>query len=611
MEEVVGAIWHRFITRLAACDYPNAAVALSEIEPIASTLLRAFGGEPAMRVAPAGETRHGTRRCLLERIAGSGDKTAHAALDAETLRLPESLALFPERARNRELYLWLIALAGVATREAAPTGNWLLLNQRATAATIARYPGLLPRYQRLVAAHLQLRPDPARLPADEAAAERAVRAALESPGSMSVLPPAKRPPQAVPLWLMPSADTPPPCPLASEAETPSSGGETRASVRERKQARREALPDGKDGLILPFRAESVLSWAEYVRVNRATDDGDEDAASAAREMDTLAVARGGETSSARVRFDLDLPAAAQDDLPLGPGLGFPEWDWKRRALVNDRVRVQPMRARDATPCELPDPLRRAAKRLRAQFSALAPQRRWLRGQMEGPELDLDALVRYQAERAAGCVQPEPGVYAAPVRAARDLVCLVMADLSLSTDAYVSNTHRVVDVVRESLLLLGEALAVTGDPFAFYGFSSLKRGHVRVHTIKEFDEAYDGAARGRVQALKPGYYTRMGAAIRFATKVLGERPNALRLLLLLTDGKPNDIDHYEGRFAIEDTAAAVREAHRAGLRPFCVTIDQEGADYLPHLFGPQGFVVVRDPQELPQRLPRLYAQLTGT
>jgi nitric oxide reductase NorD protein len=84
---------------------------------------------------------------------------------------------------------------------------------------------------------------------------------------------------------------------------------------------------------------------------------------------------------------------------------------------------------------------------------------------------------------------------------------------------------------------------------------------------------------------------------------------MRLLLLLTDGKPNDIDHYEGRFAIEDTAAAVREAHQAGLRPFCVTIDPEGADYLPHLFGRNGYTVIRDAAELPRRLPQLYAQLT--
>ncbi|MFO1435088.1 MAG: VWA domain-containing protein [Gammaproteobacteria bacterium] len=220
-------------------------------------------------------------------------------------------------------------------------------------------------------------------------------------------------------------------------------------------------------------------------------------------------------------------------------------------------------------------------------------------------------MRYFGERHTGVRQPEPGIYLDTVRAERDLACLIMADLSLSTDAWISNTQRVVDVIRDSLLQLAEALSATGDVYAMYGFSSLKRQLVRLHVLKEFNESYDGNTRGRVQALKPGYYTRMGAALRFATRVLNERGNALRLLILLTDGKPNDIDHYEGRYAIEDTAAAVREARRAGLRPFCVTIDQEAADYLPRIFGAQGHIVVQRPEDLPGRLPKLYAQLTAS
>lgn len=190
-----------------------------------------------------------------------------------------------------------------------------------------------------------------------------------------------------------------------------------------------------------------------------------------------------------------------------------------------------------------------------------------------------------------------------------MACLVLADLSLSTDSWISNEQRVVDVIRDSLMLFAEALAATGDRFGLYGFSSLKRGHVRFHAIKDFDQRYDDAARGRIVGIKPGYYTRMGAAVRFATKILSEQANKLRLLLVLTDGKPNDMDHYEGRYAIEDTRMALIEARDQGLRPFCVTIDREAESYLPHLFGPAGFTVVRRPEELPRRLPQLYAQLT--
>jgi nitric oxide reductase NorD protein len=168
---------------------------------------------------------------------------------------------------------------------------------------------------------------------------------------------------------------------------------------------------------------------------------------------------------------------------------------------------------------------------------------------------------------------------------------------------------VIDVIRDSLFLFSEALTATGDRFAMYGFSSLKRGHVRFNHLKSFEERYDSQARGRIQAIKPGYYTRMGAAIRYASTLLAAQPQRQRLLLLLTDGKPNDLDRYEGRYGIEDTRMALHEARQQGLRPFCVTIDIEANEYLPHLFGASGFAVIRKPEDLPKELPLLYAQMT--
>ncbi len=114
-------------------------------------------------------------------------------------------------------------------------------------------------------------------------------------------------------------------------------------------------------------------------------------------------------------------------------------------------------------------------------------------------------------------------------------------------------------------------------------------------------------RNRVGAIKPGYYTRMGAAIRLATERLGARPERQRLLLILTDGKPNDLDVYEGRYGLEDTRHAVQAARDAGLMPFCITIDEAAHDYLPMLFGSQGYVLVHRPQDLVHRLAGLYAR----
>ena len=169
---------------------------------------------------------------------------------------------------------------------------------------------------------------------------------------------------------------------------------------------------------------------------------------------------------------------------------------------------------------------------------------------------------------------------------------------MSTEAYLDDQRRVIDSIVDSLLLFGEALQALGDPFALYGFSSVRRQQVRWQVLKDFDEGYGGEVRGRMLALSPGYYTRMGAAIRRASQVLGGQPQKRRLLLLLSDGKPNDLDRYE----------AVIEARSQGLVPFCITIDKEAADYLPYLFGADGFALVERAGQLPERLLQLYRRL---
>ena len=152
-------------------------------------------------------------------------------------------------------------------------------------------------------------------------------------------------------------------------------------------------------------------------------------------------------------------------------------------------------------------------------------------------------------------------------------------------------------------------SASGDAFEILGFSSVRRQHVRIQHLKGFDEAWTGAARARVGAIKPGYYTRMGAALRHATARLLQRGEHQCLLIILTDGKPNDLDVYEGRYGLEDTRHAVREARALGLTPFCITIDAKAHDYLPHLFGSQGYALVHRPQDLVRRLASAYAGLT--
>ena len=390
---------------------------------------------------------------------------------------------------------------------------------------------------------------------------------------------------------------------------PPEGSGSKAGEKEAHKAEQVATPENKAPMLAMFRAESLPTWAEYVRVNRAYDDDeDANARDVANDLDQLSLTRDGETAVSRVRFDLDLPSAAEDDTPIGPGIALPEWDYRKTLLIPRHCLLRPMIASDAGHAALPEELAATARKLRGQFAALAPQRRWLKAQPDGPELDVDSCVRNHADRASGHT-PETGGYLAQARCERDLACLLLADLSMSTDAWISDSHRIVDVIRDSLLLFSEALSATGDRFGIYGFSSLRRQNIRFHLLKDFNGRYDAAARARILAIKPGFYTRMGAALRQSAAILHEQPASRRLLLIITDGKPNDLDLYDSRYGIEDTRMAVHEARRLGLTPFCVTIDREAGAYLPYLFGPAGHCVIRKPEELPRRLPLLYAQLT--
>jgi len=611
MEEHIGTLWHRVITRITDRRHPEAAVRLGDVAQTVGILFRALGGDGGLEVCAADATAHGARRRFLERLAGAGEKVELAWRDERSLRLPPVIDYFAQPRLNRDLYLWLAALAV----NQVPEGQaWLAASQWMTYWTLARFPGLRPRYRRLVDAHLALRPDPSRLPAVEAERERAIRAALTAPGSVAELPPGKHPPWPVPLWLHPDPPSASGSEKRGDLEPQPSPGDRRSEdlgERRRRRGERAQLPDKDQGLVT-IRMENILTWSEYVKVDRGTDEEDDldRARAAAADMDRIAVAQDRKASGARLRFDLDLPAEAEDDLVLDEGILLPEWDWKHRRLQASHCRIVELLAAEAAPCPLPARLIRTAKRLRNQFQVLAPARVWHRGQPDGQAVDLDAYLRFAADRRAGSGTGADALYRELRSGARDLACLLLADLSLSTDTWIDDRARVIDVIRDSLFLFAESLAATGDRFGMFGFSSRRRDPVRVHRLKGFDETYGEVVRGRIDAVKPGYYTRMGAALRYGTKLLTNQPAGRRLLLLLSDGKPNDLDQYEGRYGVEDTRHAVREARRLGLTPFCVTIDERGNDYLPHLFGNGGYVVIRRPAELPLRLPLLYARLTA-
>ena len=187
---------------------------------------------------------------------------------------------------------------------------------------------------------------------------------------------------------------------------------------------------------------------------------------------------------------------------------------------------------------------------------------------------------------------------------------MLVDVSLSTDSAIDD-RRVLDVEKEALTALPPGWSLRRRARDPHLHLAPPRGWVSVRTVKDFEErsgrAGSSAASGRCGR---AHYTRMGAAMRHVAARLETRPHGHRLLLLLTDGKPNDIDHYEGRYAIEDTRMAIREARRRGLKVFGITVDEQAQDYFPYLFGRGAYAIFPHIARLTSALPAIYRQLAA-
>jgi nitric oxide reductase NorD protein len=213
------------------------------------------------------------------------------------------------------------------------------------------------------------------------------------------------------------------------------------------------------------------------------------------------------------------------------------------------------------------------------------------------------LVSAQAERLWG-LEMSDRVFTQWRRLDRDIAVIFMVDMSGSTRGWI---HQVI---KESLVLLCEALEKLGDRYAIYGFSGKTRQSCEIYPIKRFQEGYNNVIYQRISGITPQAYTRMGAIIRYLTQRFGEIDNRIKLLITLSDGKPDDEDeHYRGTYGIEDTRQALLEAKQQGIHPFCITIDTEAKTYLPHLYGGANYVVIDKIHQLPLKISDIYRQLT--
>lgn len=241
----------------------------------------------------------------------------------------------------------------------------------------------------------------------------------------------------------------------------------------------------------------------------------------------------------------------------------------------------------------------ALQRVRARFAALRTEARWRHGQPDGSELDLGAVVTAMTDVAAGST-PDPRIHARFERAAEPIAVLVLADLSGSMAGDLL-THQTT-----ALALLAEGLATLDTPHALLGFGNTSPTRCVLQRIKGFDERWDDASHKRLANVRAAGASRLGAYVRHATELLATRPEPRRVLVLLSDGRPEDRDGYRGRTGERDTAMAVHQARARGIHVQCTSMDRhEDADgYLTRIFGRGRYLRVRDPSLLPERLPEL-------
>ncbi|MCL2459349.1 MAG: VWA domain-containing protein [Desulfobulbus sp.] len=243
------------------------------------------------------------------------------------------------------------------------------------------------------------------------------------------------------------------------------------------------------------------------------------------------------------------------------------------------------------------------RRLRHQFELLQTGERFVRRQREGNDIDIDALVESRIDIAAG-LPPSDRLFIRLIKDHRDIAVSFLVDMSNSTSGWVGQS------IKEALVLICEALDVLDDRYAIYGFSGMRRLRCEIFPVKRIDERYSKTVRQRISAIGPREYTRMAPAIRHMTALFAQVEAKIRLLIVLSDGKPEDYDDYKGDYAIEDTRHALLEAKARGIHPFCITIDRQAHEYMAHMYGEVNYIFIDNLQRLPARMSEIYRALTS-
>ncbi len=323
-------------------------------------------------------------------------------------------------------------------------------------------------------------------------------------------------------------------------------------------------------------------------------------------------------SEAWSQSDIPEQALEADDIAFA----YDEWDrdlndyrvgWSRviekKVKQGDRTFVELARSR----------YRGVISSIRHQFQLMKPENLTrINREIDGEDYDLNALVDFVVDRRADGLQSE-NIYTKKLRRQRDVAVSILLDQSSSTARTITRnplqpyTHpgrRIIEIEKEGLVLMSEALEAVGDVYSIYGFTSEGRRNVKFYVVKDFAEKYSEVIEKRIGGITFQNNTRLGAAIRHANAKLLKQEARTKLLIILTDGRPYDHDYGDARYAREDVREALTESKTTGITPFCITIDRESEAELKDLYGNVGYTIIDDVLSLPERMPNIYRRLTS-
>jgi len=593
-EETFGRVYSSFLSKKVDHTFLEAKVHFEDKSKALKIFYHLLGGEKAKELKITDKIFIQTSRTFLEKVADLGNIFYLTNQDENSIYLPATLSFLPTKDENEMHYFWLIAMSSIIHKF---KGNLLQKNFHASQYLINSYDGFQYFYDKSLETLIEQNKKLAFVKS----LNRENLTNEEFLQNLDTYP--------CPLWIYPSPHEKGKLSDFDDEEATREESKPQETQTLKMKKKTNTMEDKKetDGL-LAFLPEALMSIMETVNVDRSEDDSfDEDALYNAEDLDEITLGEKSANLSARIKMDLDLSVNSQDEYPIGKGHYHDEWDYMQHAYLKNYACIKPYLITNIEALELPTHLKKMVKKIERELDLMEIDRVKNNRLPYGDEINLDTWIDYKGHQNKSAHHQK--FYESFERNTRDMSTLILADVSLSTEAGITQEVRVIDIIKDGLIVFSEALERLRDNFAIYTFSSLKNTNVRYEIIKNFKEKYSAHTRGRIDAIKPGYYTRLGTAIRESADILHKQKSANKLLLIISDGKPNDVDKYDGRYGIEDTKKAIIEAKKLGITPYIITIDLESKDYLPYLFGKNGYAVVRESKKLPALLPEIYMNLT--